>query len=233
MVSSPVENPHLAAPLTHLGAREPRVVVIMLHGRTHDPEVLARDVVDHLDVPGVAYVAPTAAGRVWYPESFLAPFAENEPDLGNALATVDVISDAWVERGVRREAQVILGFSQGACLACEYVYRRRGRRFGALIAFTGGLLGPRGTTWDVPVRAWSGMPVVLGGSREDPWVPYDRMQETATVMRSGGAVVESYYRDGKEHAVYAPQLGVAQDILTSLVGQSWSSAVSSSKRLPA
>jgi phospholipase/carboxylesterase len=233
MVSSAIANPHLVAPLTHLGAREPRVVVIMLHGRTHDPGVLARDVVDHLDVPGVAYVAPTAAGRVWYPRSFLAPFAENEPDLGHALASVDVISDAWVERGVPREAQVILGFSQGACLACEYVYRRRAQRFGALIAFTGGLLGPRGTNWDVPVSAWAGMPVVLGGSREDPWVPYDRMQETATVMRSGGAVVESYYKDGDEHAVYAPQLRVAQEILASLAGQSWSSAVSSSKRLPA
>ena len=42
-----------------------------------------------------------------------------------------------------------MGFSQGACLACEHVYRQR-RRFGALVALTGGLIGPPGLRWEVP-----------------------------------------------------------------------------------
>ncbi len=212
-------NPHLQKPTQRFGAtgESVRVAIIALHGRTHDPSVIRRDVVDHLRIPGVTYEVPAAASRVWYPTSFLAPFEDNEPDLSYAIDCIDTLSNAWVERGVERSAQVILGFSQGACLACEYVYRRAGAaRFGALIAFTGGLLGPPGTTWEVDPGAFSGMPVVLGGSTEDPWVPYDRMQETARVFGAGGASVESYYRTGDDHRVYAPQLRLARDALAQL-----------------
>jgi phospholipase/carboxylesterase len=210
-------NPHLRAPLVHFGdpAASGRVAVILLHGRNQTPAVMERDVVQRLDLRGLAYLAPSAADDTWYPASFMAPFADNEPRLSQALERVEEISVDLARRGVPAELQVILGFSQGACLGCQFVYRAR-RRFGALIAFTGGLLGPPGTSFPPLAGAFSGMPALFGGAADDPWVPASRMRESAETFALSGANVETAFYDGNVHEVRDAEIARGRAILERL-----------------
>jgi phospholipase/carboxylesterase len=207
-------NPHFEAPLTYYGAAldAARTVVILIHGRGQSPAYMEEHVVRRLDLPDVAYVAPTAAGNTWYPAGFMAPFADNEPHLGFALERVDALSNELAARGVPRASQVILGFSQGACLACEHQYRRQ-ERVAALIAFTGGLIGPAGTVWQTPTRPYAGMPVLLGGGSADAWVPRERMIETAAVFRQLGAEVSIELYPSTAHEIVDDQIDAARAIL--------------------
>jgi hypothetical protein len=66
---------------------------------------------------------------------------------------------------------LLLGFSQGACLTAEFAVRHAGR-YGGLIVFSGGLIGPPGSTWDV-AGDFAGTPVFLGCSDVDAHVVPD------------------------------------------------------------
>jgi len=147
-------NPHAFAPLRYHGAPigDARLAVINLHGRELGAAA-AIELAERLALPGTVHVIPEAAERTWYPASFLAPLAANQPRLDEALARVGEI--------VRELAlpTVLLGFSQGACLALEYLVRHGG--VAAAIAFTGGLIGPPGTTWSS--AAIAGTPVLRAG----------------------------------------------------------------------
>ena len=207
-------NPHFEAPLTYYGAAldAARTVAILLHGRGQAPAYMEEHVVRRIDLPDVAYVAPAAAGNTWYPAGFMAPLADNEPQLGYALERVNALSDDLAARGIPRASQVIIGFSQGACLACEHLYRRQ-ERVAALIAFTGGLIGPSGTTWSTPSEIYTGMPVLLGGGSADAWVPADRMLETAAVFRRLGADVSTELFPTLAHEIADDQIDAARAIL--------------------
>ena len=104
--------------------------VVMIHGRGATAEGML-GLAGEFAVPGIAYVAPQAATSTWYPYSFLAPLAQNEPALSEALATVDRVVADIVAQGVPHERIVLLGFSQGACLALEYA-ARNARRWGGV-----------------------------------------------------------------------------------------------------
>ena len=80
---------------------------------------------------------------------------------------------------------VLLGFSQGACLVTEYAVRHA-TRYGGIIAFTGGLIGPPGSSWNFG-GGFDGAPVFLGTSDVDEWVPASRVAETAEVLTGLGA----------------------------------------------
>src|SRR5205085_5447784 len=157
------------------------VAVILVHGRAQSPAYMEEHVFRRLDLPVLAYVAPAAEGNTWYPESFLAPIEENEPRLRFALHRLAALSDDLAAKGYPCERQALVGFSQGACVASEYVYRR-GLRYGALVAFTGGLVGPPGTRWSAKTEAFRGMPVLIGGRGVGPSVPASRLLGTADVF---------------------------------------------------
>lgn len=190
--------------------------MVLLHGRGATAEgILGLSL--EFGVTGIAYVAPQAPGMTWYPHSFLAPLAANEPKLSQSLAIVDDAVDALLAGGVPHERIVLAGFSQGACLAAEYA-ARHARRWGGVVAFTGGLIGPDGTA-----RAYSGSlagtPVFLGASDVDAHVPLDRIQETADVFgRLGGAVTTRIY-PGMGHTIVADEIAAASDILRALARQ--------------
>ena len=61
-------------------------------------------------------------------------------------------------------------------------------RYGGLIAFTGGLIGPPETDFHYP-GSLAGTPVFLGSGDPDPHVPWQRVQESATVLATLGADV--------------------------------------------
>ena len=185
-------------------------VVVMLHGRGAGPENIL-DLVPRLNRPGFEYVAPAAPNRTWYPYSFMAEIEQNEPFLSNALAIVGkAVADAEA-RGVPRDRIVLLGFSQGACLATEFMIRNAAR-FGGLIAFSGGAIGPPGTTWDDSGR-FDGTPMFFGCSDVDAHVPAARVRESAALCERMGAQVTTKIYPGMGHLVSDDEIAVARQLL--------------------
>ena len=189
-------------------------MVILIHGRGQDPRDLEDMIVARIGLPEVAYVAPEAADRTWYPLGFMMPVEQNQPRLDFALARIAALADDLAAQGMPLEEQVIFGFSQGACLASEYVFRR-GQRVAALCAFTGGLdRSRRHGLGGGPARSFDGMPVLLGGASQDPWVPAARMLETAAVFRQLGARVDAPIYPSAAHEINDDQIARARAILT-------------------
>ena len=143
-------GPHQNGRLLAAGA-QPEVAaraMVLLHGRgTPAEDILG--IAAALQLDDTAFIAPEAAGRSWYPLSFLAPIEANEPGLSSALARIGEVLGELECRGVGPERTILLGFSQGACLAAEYA-ARNARRYGGIVGLSGGLIGPPGTPRDYP-----------------------------------------------------------------------------------
>ncbi len=70
-----------------------RRVLIMLHGRGATAESIL-SFASHLKTDDFALLAPQATNNTWYPYSFLAAPAENEPWLSSALSWLsEMVSD--------------------------------------------------------------------------------------------------------------------------------------------
>jgi phospholipase/carboxylesterase len=190
-----------------------RASVVMLHGRgrnVHDVLSLAT----RIDDPEVAFLALPARDGTWYPQSFLAPVAGNEPYLSSALGVVDGVVGELLAAGVGAERIVLCGFSQGACLTAEYAYRFP-RRYGGLLLYTGGLIGPPGTEW-TSTATFAGTPAFLGTAVPDPWVPVDRVRETAAVLERMGAAVTLREYPGMDHLVNDEEIAAGAALLRAI-----------------
>ena len=172
--------------------------VVALHGRGATARGVLR-LVDQLGVEGVAGVAPRATRNTWYPTGFMEPIEQNEPWLSAALSALGDAVESVAAAGVPTERTVLLGFSQGACLASEFV-ARNARRYGGLVVLSGGLVGPSGTPRDYE-GSLSGTPVFLGCSDRDPHIPETRVHETAEVLEGMGADVTVRIYEGMGHTV--------------------------------
>jgi phospholipase/carboxylesterase len=209
------EHPHEHQPILSSGANldAAQNAVIMLHGRGSSA-VSILSLADELDVPDVAYLAPQAAGHSWYPYRFIEATSRNEPWLSSALRLVDRAVEQAHQVGFRYDEIVLLGFSQGACLALEYA-ARNARRWGGVVALSGGLIGadhePRADQGNL-----LGTPVFLGCSDMDMHIPSARVHSSAEIMRAlGGAVKVSLY-PGMGHTINRDELGWIQDLLLQL-----------------
>lgn len=183
---------------------------VLLHGRDRAPAEMV-GLAERIGLPEIAWRALQAPGGSWYPGSFLEPVEANQPRLDQSLAQVEAEVRALEALGVPRRRIVLVGFSQGACVACEYLRRRPGR-WGGLIAFTGGLFGPDGSTWDAPDRM-AGSPVLLSNSDGDDWVPWSRTRETAAVFRRMGAEVSLELHPGRDHLIGDDEIDSARTLL--------------------
>lgn len=188
-------------------------VCILAHGRGGSPEDMAR-LAAALAVDNVRYLLPGAPGNTWYPQSFMAPFAANEPALGRSLANHAALVEGAVAAGYPAERIVLGGFSQGACLTAETLVRAP-RRYGAALILTGGLIGPPGTTWPA-APGLAGTPVYLTGSEVDPHVPPARARETARVLADDGAEVEVRIFADRPHVITPEELARARVYLQSV-----------------
>lgn len=208
-------KPHGGQPVAAAGAPvdESQGVVIMVHGRGASPANIL-DLVPHLNRPRLAYLAPAAAGQTWYPNSFMAPREKNEPGLSSGLDVLGGLVADLASRGVPADRIVLLGFSQGACLTSEFAMRHP-VRYGGVVVFSGGLIGPPGTSWDA-VGSFAGMPAFFGCSDVDAHVPEPRVRESAEVFARLGAAVTLRIYPGMGHLVNDAEIATAQAILDSI-----------------
>lgn len=205
-------NPHLARPVVQWGRplSSARVATIAVHGRDRDPEDIL-GVCRRIGRADFAHVAPAAAEGSWYPLGFMMNVTENEPWISHTLERIDRLVGELAAGGFTHDRIVLLGFSQGACSVAEYALRNP-RRYGALLVFTGGGLGPPGTRWNAP-GDFAGTPVLVSGSEEDAWVPASRMRETAAALRTKGATVTELYYAGRDHVVNDDEIAAARKLL--------------------
>lgn len=208
-------NPHLNQPVIEWGrpVADAHAAVIAVHGRERDPQDILL-VCARLDRPDLSYLVPTAANGSWYPLSFMVEVAQNEPWLSYTLERVETLVQSLVRRGIDPARIVLLGFSQGACTVIEAALRFP-RRYGAVLAFTGGAFGPASSTWNHSGDL-AGTPVLISGSVEDGWVPVSRMRETAALLQARNAGVIEYYYKGREHIVNDEEIRAARRILESV-----------------
>lgn len=211
-------KPHAGQPLASAGAplgKSP-VVMILAHGRNAAPANIL-SLVPSFGRPDITYLAPAAAGGTWYPLSFMAEKEKNEPGLSSALWVLDQLVGHVVRSGIERQRIVLLGFSQGACLTAEFA-AGHADRFGGVVLYSGGLIGPPGTTWNYP-GTFAGTPVFLGCSDVDAHVPKTRVDESALeFQRMGAAVTERIY-PGMGHFVSNEEIAFTRALLDEITGQ--------------
>jgi len=196
----PFNGPHQKTGVATAGVSAPEAgaAIVLIHGRGATAESILT-LSHEVDAPEVHYVAPQADQLTWYPYSFLAPTSQNEPGLSSGLQAIFDIVTNLENEGIPKKKIIIAGFSQGACLATEFVARHTAR-FGGIIALSGGLIGD-----SVAVENYSGSlndtPYFVGCSDIDPHIPVERVHESADIMEKLGAFVTKSIYPGMGHTV--------------------------------
>ncbi len=225
---APDEDPHASDPHANqpvaAGGATPEAAeaaLVLVHGRGGTAAgmlPIGRELAARAGAEGrVAFVAPQASDFEWYPRSFLAPMEENQPGLDSGLARLASLLAELEDAGLPAERVVLLGFSQGACLASEFAARNPRRR-GGLVVFSGGLIGEEVD----PERyhgSMEGTPVLLGCSDRDPHIPVERVRETTRILGRLGAAVDERIYEGMGHTVNDDELDAAAAILRGLTDE--------------
>lgn len=205
-------DPHRNAPIQYAGkplGQSPNVM-IMLHGRGSNADNIL-SLAAEFQRPNWTYLAPDATNNTWYPYPFLAPIEQNEPYLSSALQLLQSILLKLADFGILPINTVLLGFSQGACLATEFA-ARHAQPYGGIIGLSGGLIGPPGTPRDYPGR-FVGTPVFIGCSDRDPHIPLERVHETTETFKAMGADVLERIYPGMGHTINVDELAHVTAIL--------------------
>jgi predicted esterase len=210
-------QPHGGQPVLRTGAdaTAARAAMIMIHGRNAGPANIL-DLVPVLRRPDFLYLAPAAAGGTWYPNSFMVPRERNEPGISSGLSVIESLVTDLLGQGFTSHQVMLLGFSQGACLASEFSIRHP-RRYGGVMALSGGLIGEPGTTWDDVTASLDGTPVFLGCSDVDSHIPAERVLESEAVFRRLGAAVTRKLYPGMGHTVIPDEIEMVQRTMDSVL----------------
>src|SRR5690606_28489783 len=183
------KGPHQDMPTAEYGSPPDRAkaAMLMVHGRGATAQGMF-PLADEFAQPDFFYAAPQAQGHTWYPYSFLAPTEKNQPGISSGLQAIHDLLESMVKSGITREKIILLGFSQGACLASEFLARHP-QKLGGLVAFSGGLIGPELNPAD-----YSGdmhqTAVFLGSSQIDAHSRKRRVDETESLFQKLGTPVQ-------------------------------------------
>ena len=208
--------PHRGQPVYTAGQplNEAKAAMILVHGRgATAPSIL--ELANALYHPDFVYLAPQAANNTWYPNSFLSPIPSNEPGLSSGLAVLGDLIAQIEAAGIPAEKIVLAGFSQGACLASEFV-ARNARPYGGLLAFSGGVIGPPGTPRNYE-GSLEGMPVFMGCSDSDFHIPVERVHESTAVFEALGAAVTERIYPNMGHTIIQDEIDQARGIVEGVV----------------
>jgi predicted esterase len=209
---------HQGQPVLASGAplENARAVMVMIHGRGADARSIL-SLSSDLAHPNAAYLAPQAKDGTWYPFRFIEPVEKNEPYLTSALNLIDSVIKHVNDAGISTQRIVLLGFSQGACLALEYAARNP-KRYGGVIAYTGGLIGspsePRAYT-----GSFEGTPIFIGSSDVDFHVPLERVKYSTDTLKSLDANVTERIYPGMGHTINDDEISFAQTLLEQVVSE--------------
>jgi phospholipase/carboxylesterase len=191
--------------------QEAQKALIMVHGRGASANSIL-SLVEHLEVKDFALIAPNATGGTWYPYSFLAPEAQNEPYLSSALDLLTETVNQLKSKGFEAKNIYFTGFSQGACLTSEFL-ARNAERFGGAFIFTGGVIGDT-----LKSERYQGnfedMRIFIGSSNPDFHVPVERVYATSNIFRDLGAVVTEKIYPNMAHTIIEDELIEANKILS-------------------
>lgn len=185
--------------------------LIMLHGRGASAEDIL-SLRTHLPVDDFYVVAPQATNCTWYPYSFLAPPAQNEPWLSSALRLVNEIVMDIEKAGIPSSQIYLLGFSQGACLTLEFA-TRHARQWGGVITLTGGLIGDKLYTQNYK-GDFVGTRVLMTNSQNDPHVPLARSEDSKSQLEKMGAKVSLEIYKDRPHTILMDELVQAKLLLS-------------------
>jgi predicted esterase len=110
---------------------------------------------------------------------------------------------------------MLLGFSQGGCLALEYA-ARHARRYGGVVGLSAGLIGPDGTPRDY-AGSLAGTPVFLGCGDPDPHIPKARFLESVETLKKldGDVADRSYPHLG--HTISFDEISFVQNMMRALL----------------
>lgn len=205
MTAANPQDPHAGQPVRRSGPSQgdARLVAILVHGRGASAEDIL-GLAGDFTATDIAYLAPQAAGGTWYPYSFVAPLHQNEPWLGSALRVIETLLEEARQQGVPSDRVALMGFSQGACLALEFV-ARHAHRYALVAAFSGGLIGPSGTPRNY-AGSFDATPIFIGCSDIDPHIPLDRVRESGAVFRRMGASVDERIYPRMAHTIVADEI---------------------------
>jgi len=173
-------------------------VAIMIHGRGATAESIM-SLKNHLNLDDFALIAPQASGNTWYPYSFMAPDATNEPAFSKAFKTIDEIVNDLKSKGFTTDQIFLIGFSQGACLSLEYA-TQNAQKYGGVVAFTGGLIGEN-INPDKYKGDFNGTKVFIGSSQRDMHVPLFRIEDSAELIKERGGNIKTLIFKDSEHTI--------------------------------
>ena len=189
---------------------EAKKALVMIHGRgAYAEDILS--LAGYFNLEDFVLIAPQATNNTWYPYSFLYPPIQNEPWLSSALKILSEVVVDINNAGISSENIYFLGFSQGACLTLEFV-TRNAKKWGGVIAFTGGLIGDK-----IYTENYSGnfeqTPFFIGSSDPDPHVPVERVYASEEIIKNmrGGITTKIYPLMG--HTINKDEMEQANNLI--------------------
>jgi phospholipase/carboxylesterase len=189
---------------------EAKKAIIMLHGRGASADSIIT-LADHLNLKDAAIFAPNATHQSWYPYSFLAPVEQNQPALDSALEVIGELVQEMEQAGLPMNKLFFTGFSQGACLALEYV-ARNAAPYGGVVAFTGGLIGQHLEESNYK-GDFANMPLLITTGDPDPHVPLKRVEESVVILEKLNADVTLRVYKGRPHTIQEEEINLANQLI--------------------
>jgi phospholipase/carboxylesterase len=171
--------------------------LILLHGRGATAQSML-PLADLLCNRTIYVAAPQAPHHTWYPYPFMVKEELNEPFLSQSITRVYSLVEETA-RYIPKEKIVLLGFSQGACLALETA-ARHAALFKGIAAFTGGLIGEK-LNEDKYKGDFAGTPIFIGNSDHDAHVPLSRSEESKRLLENQNARVTLEVYPGMQHTI--------------------------------
>lgn len=214
--NEPVTGPHQGQPVAESGApaHRAKAAMIMLHGRGASAKGIL-SLSDEFAQPDVRYLAPQADSHTWYPYPFTDPVEKNEPWLNSALQWIFDLIKQLNSEGIPDDRIILLGFSQGACLAQEYAARHPAR-YGGVVGLSGGLIGEN-VKPELYSGSLEGTPVFIGAGDQDPWFDLERIHESADIFKLLKGSVDKQIYPGKGHTVIEEEVKFIRKLIFSII----------------